>query len=161
MHVFHALYGRAGPGGLRWRVMHDVERAIGRVAGRQDNVIAREQLIAAGLGRGAIAYRLRVRRLRRMYQRVYLIGPRSSHESPSHSQPEPPRTPDGKPDRRGPGDPIAWRLLGRVTLHVRHQTGEVIDEPVGLVVIQLAQEPDERCGVPPAHLGHGRFGGFR
>ena len=55
--------------------MHDVERAIGRIAGRQDNVIAREQLLASGLGRGAIAHRLRVGRLRRVHQRVYLMGP--------------------------------------------------------------------------------------
>ena len=55
--------------------MHAVERAIARVAGRQDNVIAREQLIAAGLGRGAIAHRVRVGWIRRLYHAVFLIGP--------------------------------------------------------------------------------------
>jgi very-short-patch-repair endonuclease len=55
--------------------MHAVERAIARVAGRQDNVITREQLVAAGLGRGAIAHRLRVGWMRRLYHAVFLIGP--------------------------------------------------------------------------------------
>ena len=55
--------------------MHDVERAIARIVGRQDNVIAREQLLAAGLRRGAIAHRLQAGRLRRMHQCVYLMGP--------------------------------------------------------------------------------------
>lgn len=55
--------------------MQAVERAIARVAGRQDNVIARGQLLAAGLGRGAIEHRLRVGWMRRLYQAVFLIGP--------------------------------------------------------------------------------------
>jgi very-short-patch-repair endonuclease len=55
--------------------MQAVERAIARVAGRQDNVIAREQLVAAGLGRGAIAHRVRVGWMRRLHQAVFLIGP--------------------------------------------------------------------------------------
>src|SRR5512142_2662041 len=55
--------------------MHAVERAIARVAGRQDNVITREQLVAAGLGRGAIAHRVRVGWMRRLYHAVFLIGP--------------------------------------------------------------------------------------
>ncbi len=55
--------------------MHAVERAIARVAGRQDNVIAREQLVAAGLGRGAIAHRVRAGWMRRLYHAVFLIGP--------------------------------------------------------------------------------------
>jgi hypothetical protein len=39
--------------------MQVVERAIAAVAGRQDNVVTLEQLIEAGLGRGAIAHRSR------------------------------------------------------------------------------------------------------
>jgi very-short-patch-repair endonuclease len=55
--------------------MHGVERAIARIASRQDNVIAREQLIEAGLGRGAIAHRVSSAWMQRMHQGVYLIGP--------------------------------------------------------------------------------------
>ncbi len=54
--------------------MQEVERAIARIAARQDNVIGREQLVAAGLGRGAIAHRVAVRWMQRMHQGVYLIG---------------------------------------------------------------------------------------
>ena len=46
--------------------MQEVERAIARIAARQDNVIGREQLVAAGLGRGAIAHRVAVRWMQRM-----------------------------------------------------------------------------------------------
>ncbi|HTX07767.1 MAG TPA: DUF559 domain-containing protein [Solirubrobacteraceae bacterium] len=55
--------------------MQEVERAIARIAGHQDNVIGREQLIAAGLGRGAIEHRVRMNWMQRMHQGVYLIGP--------------------------------------------------------------------------------------
>jgi very-short-patch-repair endonuclease len=55
--------------------MHAQERAIGEIAGRQDNVITREQLVALGIGRGAIAHRLTDGLLQRMHQGVYLIGP--------------------------------------------------------------------------------------
>src|SRR6516165_4410759 len=55
--------------------MHDVERAIARVAGRQDNVISGEQLLTAGLGRGAIAHRVRTGRWQRLHRNVYLLGP--------------------------------------------------------------------------------------
>jgi very-short-patch-repair endonuclease len=55
--------------------MHAVERAIARIAGGQDNVITREQLVAAGLGRGATARRLRAAWMQRMHRGVYLIGP--------------------------------------------------------------------------------------
>jgi very-short-patch-repair endonuclease len=54
--------------------MQEVERAVARIAARQDNVIAREQLIAAGLGRGAIDHRVRVHWMQRIHQGVYLIG---------------------------------------------------------------------------------------
>jgi very-short-patch-repair endonuclease len=54
--------------------MQVVERAIAAVAGRQDNVVTLEQLIEAGLGRGAIAHRVQARAMQRMHRRVYLIG---------------------------------------------------------------------------------------
>jgi Protein of unknown function (DUF559) len=38
---------------------HDKSDAIGEVAGRQDNVITREQLLSIGIGRGAIAHACR------------------------------------------------------------------------------------------------------
>jgi len=55
--------------------MHHVERAIARIAGRQDNVIGRDQLLAAGLNRGAIAYRTHTGRMQRLHTGVYLLGP--------------------------------------------------------------------------------------
>jgi predicted transcriptional regulator of viral defense system len=55
--------------------MHAQERAIAEIAGQQDNVITREQLLALGVGRGAIAHRLADGLLQRMHQGVYLIGP--------------------------------------------------------------------------------------
>jgi very-short-patch-repair endonuclease len=54
--------------------MHAVERAIARIAGRQDNVITREQLSEAGLGRGQIARRVAGGRMRRLHRSVYLLG---------------------------------------------------------------------------------------
>jgi very-short-patch-repair endonuclease len=54
--------------------VHEVERAIARIAGRQDNVISREQLLRAGLGRGAIAHRVRTGRWQRRHNNVYLLG---------------------------------------------------------------------------------------
>lgn len=54
--------------------MQEVERAVARIAARQDNVIAREQLVAAGLGRGAIDHRVRLHWMQRIHQGVYLIG---------------------------------------------------------------------------------------
>jgi very-short-patch-repair endonuclease len=55
--------------------MHAVEQAIAQIAGRQDNVISRDQLIGAGLGRGAIAHRVRAGTIQRLHTSVYLIGP--------------------------------------------------------------------------------------
>lgn len=54
--------------------MHDVERAIARIAARQDNVVGREQLLEAGLRRGAIAYRVKTGRMQRLHAGVYLLG---------------------------------------------------------------------------------------
>jgi very-short-patch-repair endonuclease len=55
--------------------MRAVERAIAKVAGKQDNVITRDQLLAAGLTRGAIAHRTRSGRMRIQHRGVYLLGP--------------------------------------------------------------------------------------
>lgn len=55
--------------------MHAVERAIARIGGRQDNVIGRDQLLEAGLGRGQIARRVAAGRMQRLYRSVYLLGP--------------------------------------------------------------------------------------
>ena len=55
--------------------MHAVERAIARIGGRQDNVITREQLVASGLGRGAIAHRVATGAWQRLHRNVYLMGP--------------------------------------------------------------------------------------
>jgi very-short-patch-repair endonuclease len=52
-----------------------VERAIAQIAGRQDNVITREQLLRAGLGRGAITHRVQAGAMQRIHKSVYLIGP--------------------------------------------------------------------------------------
>jgi very-short-patch-repair endonuclease len=54
--------------------MHDVERRIDALAVAQEQVASRAQLLAAGLGRGALAHRLSTRRYRRMYQAIYLLG---------------------------------------------------------------------------------------
>lgn len=54
--------------------MHDVERAVARIAGGQENVISREQLLGAGLGRGAIAHRVKAGTMRRLHWTVYLLG---------------------------------------------------------------------------------------
>ncbi|MDQ6778623.1 MAG: type IV toxin-antitoxin system AbiEi family antitoxin domain-containing protein [Actinomycetota bacterium] len=51
-----------------------IERAIAAVAGRQQGVITREQLLELGLGKEAIAYRLRTGRLHRLYAGVYAVG---------------------------------------------------------------------------------------
>ncbi|HTU87457.1 MAG TPA: DUF559 domain-containing protein [Solirubrobacteraceae bacterium] len=54
--------------------MHEVERAVARIAGDQDNVISREQLLGAGLGRGAIAHRVKAGMMQRLHWTVYLLG---------------------------------------------------------------------------------------
>lgn len=50
------------------------ERAVVEIAARQRGVIARTQLLAAGLGSGAIEARLRSGRLHRLHRGVYLLG---------------------------------------------------------------------------------------
>ena len=54
--------------------MQVVELAIARIGGHQDNVITGDQLRSAGLGRGAIAHRVKVRAMQRLHVNVYLLG---------------------------------------------------------------------------------------
>jgi very-short-patch-repair endonuclease len=55
--------------------MQRIEKAIARIAGRQDNVIERDQLLGAGLTRSGIGRWLTAGRMQRMHRGVYLIGP--------------------------------------------------------------------------------------
>jgi len=55
------------------------DRLIAFVAARQHGIIARDQLIALGLGRGAIAHRVKRGVLHRVHRGVYLWG----HEAPA------------------------------------------------------------------------------
>jgi very-short-patch-repair endonuclease len=54
--------------------MQVVEREIARIAARQDNVIAGDQLRAAGLGRGAVTHRVKAGTMQRLHTGVYLLG---------------------------------------------------------------------------------------
>jgi very-short-patch-repair endonuclease len=54
-------------------VLH-VEAAIARAATFQDGVMSREQLLAAGLGRGAIRHRLDTGEFTRLFRGVFAIG---------------------------------------------------------------------------------------
>jgi very-short-patch-repair endonuclease len=54
--------------------MHHAERAIGAIAAVQDNIVTRDQLIGAGVGRGAIGYRARAGVIHRLHRGVYLVG---------------------------------------------------------------------------------------
>ena len=55
--------------------MHAADASIARVAGRQDNVISREQLAALGISRGVVARHVERGRWQRLHRNVYLIGP--------------------------------------------------------------------------------------
>lgn len=55
--------------------MHAIDRAIAELAGSQDNLVTRDQLLAIGLGRGAIAHRLSTGRWQRVHPGVYLVAP--------------------------------------------------------------------------------------
>ena len=48
--------------------------AVSRIAASQRGVVTYEQLLAAGLSRGAIAHRLATGRLHRLHRGVYLVG---------------------------------------------------------------------------------------
>jgi very-short-patch-repair endonuclease len=50
--------------------------AVAAVAERQDGVVSSAQLLAAGLGQGAIEHRVRRGRLHRIYRGVYAVGHR-------------------------------------------------------------------------------------
>lgn len=54
--------------------MRDVERRIARVGARQDNVISLEELLEAGLGQDAVAYRVKARVMQRLHRGVFLLG---------------------------------------------------------------------------------------
>ena len=54
--------------------MRAVERAIARVAGRQDNVIALEHLLKAGLGEDAVAQRVKGGSMQRLHRGIFLLG---------------------------------------------------------------------------------------
>jgi hypothetical protein len=51
-----------------------VDARIGELAERQHGVVARRQLLAMGLGRGAIEHRVAQRRLHPLYSGVYAVG---------------------------------------------------------------------------------------
>jgi hypothetical protein len=51
------------------------ELAITELAGRQDNMVSREQLREIGVGRGAIAHRVSAGRWQRVHANVYLVAP--------------------------------------------------------------------------------------
>ncbi len=54
--------------------MRAVESGIARIAARQDNVITLGQLLAAGLGPDAVAYRVKARIMQRLHRGVFLLG---------------------------------------------------------------------------------------
>jgi very-short-patch-repair endonuclease/predicted transcriptional regulator of viral defense system len=55
-------------------VEHPLDRKIARLATRQHGVVARRQLDAIGLGRGAVAHRVAAGRLHRVHRGVYAVG---------------------------------------------------------------------------------------
>jgi len=50
------------------------DSVVGALADRQHGVVSREQLLAAGVGRGAIARGIEARRLRPVFRGVYAVG---------------------------------------------------------------------------------------
>ncbi len=56
------------------REERDVERRVAALADRQDGLVARRQLLALGMGPGAIAHRLRTGRLVEAHRGVYGLG---------------------------------------------------------------------------------------
>jgi very-short-patch-repair endonuclease len=57
----------------------DVDFAVAAIAGRQYGVVTRAQLVAIGLGRGAIERRLRSGRLHPLHHGVYAVGHVAPH----------------------------------------------------------------------------------
>jgi very-short-patch-repair endonuclease/predicted transcriptional regulator of viral defense system len=57
-------------------VEHAWDRTIARLATKQHGVVARRQLDAIGLGRGAVAHRVSAGRLHRLHRGVYAVGHR-------------------------------------------------------------------------------------
>jgi very-short-patch-repair endonuclease len=53
---------------------HSVDEAIARIATRQGGVISRRQLLALGVGRGALEKRIGAGRLRLIHRGVYAVG---------------------------------------------------------------------------------------
>jgi len=61
--------------------MAAVDGRIAEIAGRQHGVVARRELVALGMGAGAIHYRMRAGRLHPLHRGVYAVGHRRlSHE---------------------------------------------------------------------------------
>jgi predicted transcriptional regulator of viral defense system len=56
------------------RDARSIDAAIGALASRQHGVVARSQLVAAGIGRGAIDHRLALRRLLPVHRGVFAVG---------------------------------------------------------------------------------------
>jgi very-short-patch-repair endonuclease len=54
--------------------MRALEREIGRIARRQDNVITLAQLLEAGLGQRAVRHRVHAGTIQRMHRGVFLLG---------------------------------------------------------------------------------------
>jgi predicted transcriptional regulator of viral defense system len=63
-HLKHGMRAANGPG----------DRGVAELARRQHGVVARRQLVALGLGRGAIAHRLATGRLHCFHVGVYAVG---------------------------------------------------------------------------------------
>jgi putative AbiEi antitoxin of type IV toxin-antitoxin system/uncharacterized protein DUF559 len=70
MHAYHAFSGAPTVDATD----DPVDAAIAALAARQHGVVSAAQLYALGLGRGAIAWRVRIGRLHRVHHGVYAVG---------------------------------------------------------------------------------------
>src|SRR5829696_4093678 len=68
MHGIHAKKSVRRPKGT------EVDEATAELADRQHGVVGRRQLVALGLGRGALAEWVRKKRLHRVHHGVYAVG---------------------------------------------------------------------------------------